>query len=120
MSDAVLDPRVLDSLRQLTPPGGPDVLAQVFQLFLEDAPVRIEKLRQAWAAGDAPGVQRAAHSLMGSAGNLGANALLAVCRQIDDEARADDLTGTESLTDALAVEFARVEAEIVRLLRVES
>lgn len=120
MSDAILDPGVLDSLRQLTPPGEPDVLAQVLHLFLEDAPLRIEKLRQAWGAGDATGVQRAAHSLKGSAGNLGANALLAVCRQIDEKARAGDLTGTERLTHALVLEFARVEAEIARVLRVKS
>lgn len=112
----MLDPVVLESLRQLTAPGEPDVLAQVCQLFLEDAPARIETLRRAQAAGEAVGVQRAAHSLKGSAGNLGAKALLDVCRQLDDRARAGNLAGTADLVASLDVEYARVEAEIARLM----
>ena len=38
-----LDPAVLESLRELTPPGEPDVLKEVLQLFLEDVPGRIER-----------------------------------------------------------------------------
>ena len=41
----VLDPAVLESLRQLTPPGEPDVLKVVLQLFLDDVPARVERLR---------------------------------------------------------------------------
>ena len=116
MPETVLDPNVLNNLRQLTPPGEPDVLAQVLRLFLADAPARIKKLRQAWTSGDAKGVQQAAHSLKGSAGNVGALALLAVCRELDDKARSGDLGGTEPLTTALDREFSRVEAEIARVL----
>jgi HPt (histidine-containing phosphotransfer) domain-containing protein len=111
-----LDPVVLENLRQLTPPGEPDVLNEVLQLFLDDVPARIERLRAAWQGGDAVAVQRAAHSLKGSAGNIGATDLLGVCRQLDELGRAGDLSGAAALVAALDSEFGRVRAEIKSLM----
>lgn len=113
---AVLDPGVLDGLRKLTSPGEPDVLAEVLRLFLEEVPPRILRLRNALAAGNIQDLQRAAHSLKGSAGNIGARRLFEVCRQLDDIARSGDLTTAPRLLDALGLEFGKVEAEIHRLL----
>ncbi len=116
MPGPVLDPAVVERLRQLTPPGEPDVLAEVLQLFLQEVPRRIEKLRVAWLVGDASEVHKAAHSLKGSAGNVGANALFAVCRELDDKGRTGDLTGVKPLIDELDFEYARVETEIRRVV----
>lgn len=116
MSDApVLDPAVIQNLRQLTVPGEPDVLNEVFKMFLQEAPPRIERLRNAWATGNIEEVYRTAHSLKGSAGNIGARAMFAVCKDLDEIGRSGNLAPAGPLVDALGVEFARVEAEIHRL-----
>ena len=107
---AALDPAVIDSLRQLTPPGEPDVLKEVLQLFLEDVPARISRLREAWQGGDAVAVQRAAHSLKGSAGNVGAMQLLAVCSKLDEQGRSGDLSNLSPLVAALDAELPPVKA----------
>ena len=112
----VLDSAVVSGLRQLTPPGEPDVLAEVLNLFLVEVPPRMDRLRNAWAAGNIEEVRRAAHSLKGSAGTIGARRLYEVCRQLDTRAKSDDLAGLATLVDALGVEFGKVEAEIRRLL----
>ena len=91
------------NLRQLTPPGEPDVLAEVLQLFLEEVPPRIARLRNAWAAGNIEEVHRAAHSLKGSAGNIGARQLFEVCSQLDEQGKAGDLAAAAPLVDALGV-----------------
>jgi HPt (histidine-containing phosphotransfer) domain-containing protein len=114
---AVLDPAVLERLRQLTPPGEPDVLSTVLRIFVDEMPKRMAQLHEAWARGDAPGVQRIAHSLKGSSGNVGAGALYEVCRTIDERARANDLSGAAPLRDALDREYAAVAYEINRLLQ---
>lgn len=114
--DTPLDPDVLDKLRQLTAPDEPDVLHQVLQLFLSEVPRRIEKLRNALSAGDIEEVGRSAHSLKGSAGNIGARALHEVCSQLDARARANDLAGARPLVDEVGVEFDKVESEIHRLI----
>jgi len=111
-----LDPAVIASLRELTPPGEPDVLTEVLQLFTTDVPGRIGRLRQAWHDGNATEVQRAAHSLKGSAGNIGAADLLAVCRTIDEQAKAGDLTQMAELVGRLDAEYGRVESEITQLV----
>lgn len=116
MSGPVLDPAVIDNLRQLTPAGEPDVLAEVLELFLQDVPRRIATIRGASAVGDAAELYKTAHSLKGSAGNIGAQALFEVCRQLDDKGRAGDLTDANRLVDALDAEFKRVEVAIRQLL----
>jgi HPt (histidine-containing phosphotransfer) domain-containing protein len=112
----VLDPDVVESLRQLTPPGEPDVLAEIFNLFLDEVPKRIDALRAALMSGDAVTVQRTAHSLKGSSGNIGARAMHEVCRQIDERARSEELARLQPLVEALGAEYGRVETEIRRLL----
>jgi HPt (histidine-containing phosphotransfer) domain-containing protein len=117
---AVLDRAVMETLRQLTPPGEPDVLTEVLRLFLREVPLRMDRLRNAWAAGNIEGVYRAAHSLKGSAGNIGAQRLLVVCRQLDEMGRAGDLTESAPLVAALELEYDRVAAEIDRIIRTDS
>lgn len=112
----VLDSAVVSGLRQLTPPGEPDVLAEVLNLFLVEVPPRMDRLRNAWAAGNIEQVHRAAHSLKGSAGTIGARRLYEVCRQLDTRGKSADLAGMATLVDALGAEFDKVEAEIRRLL----
>jgi len=116
MSAAVLDPSVLEVLRSLTPPGEPDVLREVLTLFLAEVPPRLDRVRNAWTAGDIEGIHRAAHSLKGSAGNIGATALFAVCKELDEKSRSGDVGALGPLVDALGVEYERVETEIARLI----
>jgi HPt (histidine-containing phosphotransfer) domain-containing protein len=115
---AVLDHEVLDGLRQLTPPGEPDVLTEVLKLFLDEVPPRLARLRNACAAGNIEEMHRTAHSLKGSAGNIGARRLYDVCRQLDEISKSGALADAAPLVDELSVEFGKVESEIHRLLGV--
>ena len=87
-------------------------------MFLTEIPARLDRLRNAFASGNIEEVRRAAHSLKGSAGNIGANRLFAVCRQLDDQGRTGDLSGAQPLIDALGAEFGMVEVEIHRIIGV--
>lgn len=111
----VLDLAVLNTLRQLTVPGEPDVLVEVLKLFLEEVPVRMGRLRNAWAAGNIEEVHRAAHSLKGSAGNIGAHGMFEICKQLDGIGKTAGLAAAGPLIDALDTEFGKVEEEIRRL-----
>ncbi|HYE87818.1 MAG TPA: Hpt domain-containing protein [Vicinamibacterales bacterium] len=113
---AVLDPSVLDALRQLTPPGEPDVLHDVLRMFLQEVPARMERLRNAMAAGNIEEVHRSAHSLKGSAGNIGAHALYSAFKALDEKSKSGNLDGAEALVEELRIEFGRVEAAIHRLI----
>lgn len=111
-----LDPQTLDTLRQLTPPGEPDVLAQVLKLFLEEAPRRIERLRSALTEGNAVEFQRLAHSLKGAAGNIGANAVHDAARRADAVGKSGRLDAAAPLVEEIERHLAEVVTEIERLL----
>jgi HPt (histidine-containing phosphotransfer) domain-containing protein len=102
-----IDPAVLATLRQLNEDGQPDVVKEVLGLFLIDAAV---------ANGDARGLQRAAHTLKGASGTIGALALQRVCRGLEEMARQDALADARSALEEMHREFGRVKDEIDQLL----
>ncbi|HXG89864.1 MAG TPA: Hpt domain-containing protein [Vicinamibacterales bacterium] len=116
MSSPALDPKVLATLRQLNQPGEPDVVGEVLALFRVDAPGRIEAITQAAAAGDSAGLQRAAHTLKGAAGSIGATELQRVCRALEEAARAGHTVPASSSMAELHHAFAQVRAAIDQLL----
>jgi len=61
-------------------------VASIIEFFLEYLPGQIETLHKALAAGDADTLRREAHSLKGSAGNLGAQRLASLCRELEIQA----------------------------------
>ena len=111
-----LDPRTLDALRRLTPPGEPDVLAQVLQLFLDQAPLRLARLRSALAEGNVVEFQRAAHSLKGATGNIGARALHDAARRADESGKTGRLDSAAPLVAEIELHLAEVVTEIQQLL----
>jgi HPt (histidine-containing phosphotransfer) domain-containing protein len=118
MDAPVLDAAVIASLRDLTLPGEPDVLAEVLTMFLAEVPRRLDRLRIAYAAGDIEEVHRCAHSLKGSAGNIGARDLYAACRELDERAKAGDHAAAGPFVATLGVEFRKVETAIHRLMTI--
>lgn len=93
-----LDPSVMETLRECLPAVGPDSIAELTEVFLADATDRVGSLRDAVAIGDAARMRRAAHSLKGMCGAIGAihmSALSSALEQSEidqiDSARLGDL-----------------------------
>lgn len=81
----VLDPAALERLREW---GGADLLARMIDLFVELGEDRLSQMEAASREGALEQVERAAHSLKSSAGNLGANRLRAVAAELEAAAIA--------------------------------
>jgi PAS domain S-box-containing protein len=71
-----------------------------------------EEIAAALAAGDRRGAARMAHSLISSAGTLGASALSDLARALQDAIEGDAVTRTPALLAALAAEHALVWAAL--------
>jgi HPt (histidine-containing phosphotransfer) domain-containing protein len=108
VSDQPLDAAALDRLRQLNVPGEPDVLTEVLDLFCRDVPPRLSRLAAAADAGDMAAAERVAHSIKGSAANIGARALQEASRVVEDAARRGDIVGVQANVPAVHTELARV------------
>ncbi len=76
----LLDPQALERLRRLQVAGDPDLVAELAALFLDEAPQRLAALDGA----DTASTRHLAHSLRGSAGQLGAARLAAACAALEE------------------------------------
>ena len=83
----ILDQAALDGIRALQTDGGPNVLKRVIDLYLDDAPKLIQRLKYAVAAEDAPEIERAAHTLKSTSASLGALKLAQLCKELEASAR---------------------------------
>jgi CheY-like chemotaxis protein len=104
----VLDADVIARLEHLGASAGEDLMGQLATLFLADAVTRVAALRQAIARDDASAVVRSAHTLSGASANLGATALARLCATLASDGAVGDLSGGDSLLDALEDELGRV------------
>ena len=84
----VLDPNALDALRGLQDESDDDLLAELIDLFREDAPGRISGMRDAIAREDWVALASWAHSLKGSCGSLGALHMAELCARLERVGRA--------------------------------
>ena len=86
--------------------GDEELLMELCQIFLEESPKLLEKLRQAVAAGDSDGVSRAAHSLKGESSYLGAGPTSQAARQLEEMGRGKDLSRASETLAVLEREVA--------------
>jgi signal transduction histidine kinase/DNA-binding response OmpR family regulator len=107
-----LDQTVLDRVRALQKPGGPDVLGRIIGLFLEHSPQHVTGMQAAAAAGDAEKLRLHAHTLKSSAANLGATALAEHCWELEQVARAGKVAEAGQRIDIVEFEYQGVCAAL--------
>ncbi len=103
-----LDPVILASLKELREPGQPDPLVELAELFHRESEACVQRLEQGIAAQDSALASRAAHSLKGSASNLGAPKLAACCAEMEQNAKNGDWPPLPAQLAELKTELARV------------
>ena len=94
---AGIDPVPLDRLRLA---GGDALAMKIIGLFLHHAPLRLTTARDAAASGDADALEQATHALKSSAGQVGAERLADICRQLEERARMKEVAGASALVEA--------------------
>jgi signal transduction histidine kinase/DNA-binding response OmpR family regulator len=109
----VLDPTVIAGLRDLREPNQPDPLKELIDLFLRDARPRLQKMDAALTDKDSAKLAAAAHSLKGSASNLGARRLSSLCATLENHAKSGDLPEAANLLLDVKSEFDLVEETLV-------
>lgn len=111
-SAGMLDESALENIRALQRPGKPDILQTVIGHYLASAPKLLQGLRQAVESGDAKALRMAAHSLKSSSRNLGAQALAALCQELEHMGRASTIEGATALLADLEADYGHVENKL--------
>jgi two-component system, sensor histidine kinase and response regulator len=104
------------NLQSIVDAGMGDIIPRLIEIFLETAPLDIEKAVAAVRSSQATDLEEAAHKLKGSCGNLGAARLRDLCQQLEKLGRDGSLQNAPELLAAAEEEFARVRTELVAAL----
>ncbi|HEX6564586.1 MAG TPA: response regulator [Chthoniobacterales bacterium] len=89
-----------------------DLLPQIIETFVASSAQTIQKARQALAAQDVTELQQCAHSLKGSAANLGANRLVDLCGQLEAHCRSGSLGSAPVLFLSIEQELKQVQDDL--------
>ena len=110
MSDKAIDPALIARMESF---GGRELKLQLIDMFLERMPERTEQITQGIQNGDAEQVERTAHVLISSAGNLGGFLVSRLSAALESAAMAGDF---EKMTE-LSTEIASAVDEFETFLR---
>lgn len=78
--------------------GDMDLIREIFDIFVSEAPERRAKFEAALSGGDNQGMVMLAHSLKGASGTLHAEPLRQACYDLENAARAADAAKVAALT----------------------
>ena len=99
--------RLLDSLG-----GDVDFLSEIVEAYLSSSPGLFANMQQAIATGEAPALQRAAHTLKTGSANFGALAFAAQCKELEDMGKMGTLDGAETKFRKLEAAYTQVVAAL--------
>ena len=112
-----LDLEILAGLRELRSPNHPDPLHELVDLFLKDTRPRLQKLSVALEAKEWAAVASTAHTLKGSAKNLGARRLASLLANLETQAKSGNVPDSANILLNVGSEFQEVEAALLAELQ---
>jgi len=92
-----------------------EFMIELVDLFLDDMPDQLEKLRKAVEERDADSTARAAHRIKGAAGNVGADRLSQMCGDLEQSSRAKAAADSGRTLAEIEQEWGRVQGAFVDL-----
>lgn len=107
----VLDPAALDTLLEVIG-GEHDLLVELIDSFLEEAPPLLAGMRQALAQEDAIELRRTAHTIKSSATDFGAARLAELCQELEDMGKTGTLAGAAALVAQIEIEYEHVKVAL--------
>jgi HPt (histidine-containing phosphotransfer) domain-containing protein len=116
-SSAPIDPDVIEGLRELGGDDEPELLAELIEIFLRDAPQRIGEIERGLRTSDIALLERASHTLKSSSANIGALGLSELCRRIERSAREGSLRGLDTLVEVSSEVYGRVDGALREISR---
>ena len=114
-SDPGIDWKRLEHLQDLSRKRDPSMFTELIRGFLEDAPARIARMKEALGKGDPEALFQAAHSLKGLSGNLGIKTMVGICESLQKMGQSGVLSGADGFVDRLEEESRRISLELEKM-----
>jgi PAS domain S-box-containing protein len=98
---SIIDQTALAGIRALQRSGQPDIVVRVVTSYLETSPDIVDRIRSAVRSQNATELRAAAHRLKSSSAQLGAMAVSAVCRELEQMGERQDFTHVDEVAARL-------------------
>jgi two-component system, sensor histidine kinase and response regulator len=102
---ATLNQRALDNIRALDPDGSAGVMAEVIEIFLDEATKQLATLHEALQFDNAKQLASTAHALKSASMNVGASQMGELCRQLEQLGKSGSTAGAAAMVAALGKNF---------------
>ncbi len=107
-----IDPKVLQSFRDMIGEKADEIVDEMIDCYLEDAPKLVSAIAQAVAQGNATQLRYGAHTLKSSSATLGAITLSLLCKDLEAMSRSGHTEGGLDKVPQLEAEYERVKAAL--------
>jgi signal transduction histidine kinase/DNA-binding response OmpR family regulator len=108
LADAAINIRVMERLQSAMGDSGAQLLIDLIDIYLEDAPRRLAEIQDAVLHRDADSLRQAAHPLKSSSASLGAMLISELCQQLEEMGIRREFAGAIEGVEVLEAEFDRV------------
>jgi PAS domain S-box-containing protein len=109
--EPLLDQSALDNIRAVDEDGS--VLAEVVQMYLDEAPLQLGGLRQALSTGVGADLSRIAHALKSASFNVGAKRIGDLCRELERQGKAADLASAAESVAAIENLYKKIRPRLL-------
>jgi HPt (histidine-containing phosphotransfer) domain-containing protein len=116
----VINRVALDKIRALSRERGDALVQKVIAAYVDDTPQQLRTLRSAIDGLDTGNVRRIAHTLKSASANVGAEALAALCKELEHLGRADTTEGADAILIDMEQEFQAVRHSLTAILEKET
>ena len=116
----VINRAALDKIRMLSRERGDALVQKVIAAYVDDTPQQLSTLRHAIDGFDTGNVRRIAHTLKSASANVGAEALAALCKAMEQLGRTDTTDGADAILTDMEHEFQAVRNSLTAMLEKET
>ena len=116
MEQQGIENAIRDKAREWAAEYGEDFVVELAGDFLSDAAARMERLRQAFARGDADTLMLEAHTLKSSSTNMGALVFADLAKRFEAAGRDGDLAVLAGEVNGFERQFAAVKKSLEKFL----
>jgi CheY-like chemotaxis protein len=109
----LLDAKALQAIRDMAGVAAEEILTQVIDSYLKDAPQLLQAISASVAQEDAIALRHAAHTLKSTSATLGATTLSQFCKQLEVMGHAGTTADAPALVSLVEAEYARVQAALL-------
>jgi HPt (histidine-containing phosphotransfer) domain-containing protein len=95
----------------------PELVNELIDAFESDTNARLQRLRDSLAEGDVMGLRKEAHTLKGSASQMGVDVMASLCREIEAAAMRGQLVVLAERIAALESRFTEVSRSMAEYSR---